>query len=123
MAATTVASVLFTPTPPPLLPLPVISETVSVPPSTPPVSKMPKIMAAVASCESGGQQFDAKGHLIRDHVTGTHIGMFQIGLEHTTDAKRMGYDIYTKAGNISYALYMYKKYGLSPWLASASCWS
>lgn len=85
-------------------------------------STMPPVMTAIAQCESGNKQFYKSGKLIRDYATGTHIGVYQIWVGHAKAAKKLGYDIYTRAGNVAMALYMYKTQGTAPWLASASCW-
>jgi len=84
---------------------------------------MPAVLLEVAQCESGQQQFYPNGKLVRDSVTGKHIGFFQIGLQHEKEATSMGYNIRTEEGNISYALFMYETQGLQPWLASyKDCW-
>lgn len=79
-------------------------------------------MIDIASCESGTAQFDANGKVIRDRVYGTHLGIFQISESWISAAKIQGYDIYTPSGNIAFALYLYNKYGTSPWTASKKCW-
>lgn len=79
----------------------------------------PAAMIEVARCESGTQQFNPDGSLVRDSVTGDHVGLFQISIkQHSKD----GNDITTSQGNIAEALVLYKKYGLQPWLASRDCW-
>ncbi len=83
----------------------------------------PAIMIKVAECESGTQQFKADGSLVRDGVTGTHVGLFQIAESWIPTAKKHGDDIYTPEGNISFALYLYAKNGLRDWKASKDCWS
>lgn len=76
-------------------------------------------MIEVARCESGTQQFHPDGSLVRDSVTGDHIGLFQISQHyHSKD----GNDITTPEGNIAEALLLYKKNGLRDWKASEGCW-
>jgi hypothetical protein len=41
---------------------------------------------------------------------------------HEDDAMELGYDIDTLEGNTAYGRYLYEKYGLRPWSASAPCW-
>lgn len=79
-------------------------------------------MVEIAKCETGNRQFHSNGKVIRDYLTGTHIGVYQIWTGHIKTAKKLGYDIYTRSGNIAMAMYMYKKQGTAPWLASAGCW-
>lgn len=78
-------------------------------------------MVDVARCESTMRQFDKNGDVVR---SGTDdVGVFQINeYFHRETAARMGMDIYTTDGNISYARYLYDKNGLHDWSASKPCW-
>lgn len=79
-------------------------------------------MIDIAQCESGTVQYLSNGKVIRDHVYGTHVGLFQIAESWIPVARKVGDDIYTPQGNIAFALYLYKKNGTSPWTASRDCW-
>lgn len=84
---------------------------------------VPPIMIEVARCESGQKQFYPNGSLVRDGVTGTHVGIFQIGeLVWNKKAKELGYNLYEAEGNIKMGLYIYKNFGTAPWKASQDCW-
>lgn len=81
------------------------------------------IMVAVAKCESGFRQYDDVGNPLYGG-TGGMVGVFQEAAAiHGDAAKAMGLDINTLDGNLAYARYLYETSGLTPWLASASCWS
>ena len=81
-------------------------------------------MLKIADCESGGKQFYPDGSLVRDSVTGTHVGVYQLSTkEFAAVAASMNEDIYTEQGNIAFALQLYKLRGTAPWLASEGCWS
>lgn len=80
----------------------------------------PAILIEIARCESNTQQFNSDGSLVRDSVTGDHVGLFQISQRlHSND----GNSITTPEGNIAEALLLYQKYGTQPWLASKGCWN
>ena len=89
-----------------------------------PQPEVPAIMLKIADCESGDKQFYPDGSLVRDGVTGTHVGVYQISLPVWGEkAKELGDDLTTEKGNIDFALRLYKMYGTAPWLASRdSCW-
>lgn len=81
---------------------------------------VPAVLIDIAQCESNTQQFTDSGTLVRDSVTGDHVGLFQISLKlHSND----GYDITTPVGNIAEALFLYRKNGTKDWVASSECWS
>lgn len=86
------------------------------------IPNAPAILVQVAWCESGQKQFYEDGSLVRDGVTGTHVGLFQISEDWIPTAKKLGDNIYTPEGNIAFALYLYQKNGLRDWKASQSCW-
>lgn len=80
-------------------------------------------MVRIAECESGSTQYRANGTLIRDWVTGDHVGIYQISMKHHfKKALSMGWDIRESEGNISYALFLYHLNGTRDWLASERCW-
>lgn len=83
------------------------------------LNAVPAVMIEVARCESGTQQFTSAGDLVRDSVTGDHVGLYQISIkQHSKD----GNDVTTSTGNIAEALLLYKRNGLRDWKASQSCW-
>ena len=83
----------------------------------------PPIMLSIAMCESGAQQFAATGNVIRDHVYGTHVGIYQLSKHWQLEAGKLGLDVvHSAADNIKMALQIYKQYGTSPWRASKMCW-
>ena len=80
----------------------------------------PSVLVAIAECESGMQQFNSNGTVVRSK---THdLGLFQINLSHKKEAESMGYDIMTPEGNTAYAIYLYNTQGTSPWNSSKRCW-
>lgn len=99
---------------------------------------LPAILVRIAACESTGdpngtpRQFHGDGSLLWGNVaSGTEVvvlkrdlGEFQINtwLWGAT-ATAMHDDLTTQAGNIAFALWLYSKYGTSPWNASEKCWS
>lgn len=84
---------------------------------------MPAVLLRVAECESGSKQFLPNGKLVRDGVTGTHVGLFQESLGWQASSTANGYgDIKTTDGNIAWAIHLYEVQGLRPWLASKDCW-
>lgn len=81
------------------------------------------VMVRVASCESQYRQFDANGEVLRGRVNSQDVGVFQINeFYHLEEAKRLGLDIYSLAGNVAYARILYSKEGVAPWSASRHCW-
>ncbi len=97
------------------------------------ILKLNRILVPVCSCESTGsvkrppKQFNSDGSVIRGKINKNDIGECQINIEkkygHLQMAKKLGFDIYTKNGNIAYANWLFKKYGTSPWKWSRPCWS
>ena len=84
---------------------------------------IPPILARIAVCESGSNQYNSNGTVKRGIVNPADIGLFQINEKaNGATAKRLGYDIYTRTGNIKMALWLYKNQGTIPWRSSASCW-
>lgn len=85
----------------------------------------PYLAVKVAVCESGLRQFDEKtGEPLRGVHNPADVGLFQINeAYHLSASQKEGYDIYTKEGNIGYAMYLMKKDGLRHWTYSKPCWS
>ncbi len=82
------------------------------------------ILAEVARCESHFTQFTDSGNVLRGKVVRADVGVMQINEDyHLTEAKKLGYDIYTLEGNMAFAKYLYSKNGARDWLASSKCWS
>ena len=78
----------------------------------------------IAQCESGGHQFDSHGKVIINKKGKTNaVGRFQFKLGwHLEAARQLGFNLFTEQGNTAYALYLYKREGHTPWLASRNCW-
>lgn len=79
-------------------------------------------LVTICKCESGGRQFKADGTVIRGIVNSQDIGMCQINLKyHQAAADRMGLDLFTEEGNITYANHLYASQGAQPWGWSSHC--
>lgn len=86
--------------------------------------EIPEIMHKIAKCESGDRHFDANGKVLVGKYNRYDLGRYQINrLYWEEKSKELGYDIFTEAGNEAMALYLYRKYGTSPWKRSEWCWS
>jgi len=82
------------------------------------------ILVDIASCESAFRQFDQNGGIVRGKVNQSDIGVMQINeYYHADEAKKLGDDLYTLQGNVSFAKHLYEKYGTDPWASSEKCWS
>ena len=86
-------------------------------------------LVPVCSCESTGKpynkprQFEKDGSVVTGRVNRLDKGACQINLHyHQASAEKMGLNLFTEAGNITYANYLYSKQGLAPWKASSACW-
>lgn len=100
---------------------------------TPVIPTLNPALARVCSCESAGSatgvahQFNADGTVVRGKVNRNDIGMCQINTQpengHVVAAAKLGLDLYTEAGNIAYANWLYSKEGTTPWNWSKSCWA
>ena len=82
----------------------------------------------ICTCESGQgtgqpQQFDIEtGDVLHGKIDKDDTGSCQINARyHLKKSVELGYDIYTEAGNINYANWLYLKEGVKPWRASSSC--
>lgn len=85
----------------------------------------------VCACESSysgkpsgtPRQYDPDGTVRKGRMNANDIGMCQVNRRyHISKAKALGYDIYTREGNIRYANHLYERKGLSPWKWSKPCW-
>ena len=98
---------------------------------------IPKVLQAIAVCESEGRQFGKDGKVLRIPVQIKVVingkikvidtfdtGKWQINEYYWLDeARRLGVDIYSLKGNTQMALYIYEKYGTRPWSWSVKCWT
>ena len=71
-------------------------------------------------CESHFRQFDAKGKTLKNWNTNGTVdrGIGQINSVHEKEAKRLGFDLDTLEGNLSFARHLYDREGSSPWVCS-----
>lgn len=87
------------------------------------LESLPPVMRRIALCESGGRQFTDDGLVLRGAVNPDDTGYFQINRKyHLAQALKLGADIDTIEGNISYGLWLYEHHGTTDWLASKKCW-
>lgn len=83
----------------------------------------PTLALDIARCESRLQQFHEDGILVRGKKNAHDVGVFQINEEyHLERSKALGFDIYTTAGNIEYAMWLMKHDGDRHWHWSQGCW-
>lgn len=85
----------------------------------------PDLAVKIAFCESTLRQFTDNGKVLRGIHNPDDVGLFQINEHyHLDQSEKMGYDIYSTAGNIDYAMQLLKKDGAKRhWSASQACWS
>jgi hypothetical protein len=77
----------------------------------------------IARCESRLQQFREDGSLVRGRKNPADVGVFQINEKyHLARSRAEGFDIYTTAGNIGYAMWLMKHDGDRHWHWSEKCW-
>jgi hypothetical protein len=86
----------------------------------------------ICSCESQGdpdrapRQFDAKGNLLLGEPDPMDVDACQISTRpkygHAEEARKLGLDLFTYAGNIAYAKILYDREGESPWKWSKGRW-
>ncbi len=82
------------------------------------------ILIEVARCESRFHQFTDIGTVVRGIVDREDVGVMQINEHyHADEAQAMGINIYSTEGNVTFAKYLYQKYGTDPWNSSSKCWS
>lgn len=78
----------------------------------------------IAFCESGLQQFNQNGQVLRGERNPADVGVFQINERyHLEKSRTLGFDIYTTAGNLDYALWLLKNEGTRHWNSSRFCWA
>ncbi len=103
-----------------------------LPATTTPEVKLHPALRPVCGCESSyegtwkgePQQFETNGEVRRGRVNRADVGMCQINLfYHGEAAEKMGVDLFTKEGNITYANHLYETQGLGPWIWSKPCWN
>ncbi len=81
------------------------------------------VMIEVSRCESRFRQYDKNGNVLRGEQNDADLGVMQINeYYHDYDSDKLGYDIMTIEGNVSYARYLFEKSGLQPWKSSSPCW-
>lgn len=83
------------------------------------------VLAEIARCESHFRQNDVRtGTVLRGLVNRDDVGVMQINTRyHATTAQKLGYNLYTLAGNLAYARHLYEREGTRPWSASRACWA
>ena len=82
------------------------------------------VMAAVAQCESRFRQYDKNGSVLRGEAVAEDVGVMQVNeTYHKKTADKLGLNLHTMEGNVSYARYLYEKEGTVPWNSSKKCWS
>lgn len=98
-------------------------------PITKPKVTLRPALVPICACESGGgktgtpRQFDENGEVLRGKVNHLDVGMCQVNLKyHQKTAERMGLDLLTEEGNITYANFLYDTQGTRPWTWSRPCW-
>ena len=81
------------------------------------------ILTRVAWCESRYRQFTKNGDILRGEVNNKDVGVMQVNeYFHLETAEKLGYNLYSLEGNLSYAQYLYEKEGTVPWESSSKCW-
>jgi hypothetical protein len=86
----------------------------------------PKMMLAIAKCESGLRQYDKDGKLLISNSPSKDQGLFQIWPGNAHNKEKTGYedlkiDVTTREGNVEYAIFLMKNGGASHWSASKNC--
>lgn len=81
------------------------------------------VLWSIAACESNLRQFRDDGAVLTGHVDPDDTGFFQINRRyHQNAADRLGFNIDTLEGNVSYGIWLYERQGTQPWTASEHCW-
>ena len=87
------------------------------------VLSAPELLGKIARCESGGRHFEKNGDLLVGKSNPHDLGKYQINaLYWKKKADKLGYDLFTEAGNEAMALWLYRQYGTAPWKRSERCW-
>lgn len=82
------------------------------------------ILERIINCESGGNQFDKNGYVLRGKVNPEDWGLAQINVSiWGAKSKELGYDITTEAGNRAMAQWLLDNKGSGVWSSSAKCWN
>ena len=82
------------------------------------------IMAEIAACESKFRHFGKNGSVLRGEIVREDIGVMQVNeYYHKKTAQKLGLDLYSIEGNVTYARYLFEKEGTTPWLSSSKCWN
>lgn len=83
---------------------------------------IPRELEEIARCESRNRQFDESGKVLRG--SNTHdVGKYQINIKYWgTEAKKLGFDLFTEEGNEAMALEIYRRHKTDPWIWSKPCW-
>jgi len=88
-----------------------------------PIDTIPKELRRIGQCESEFRQFNDDGSVLRGKINNQDVGIFQINEYYWLEESiRLGYDIYTRDGNIGMAKHIYRVYGTAPWNWSKHCW-
>jgi hypothetical protein len=81
------------------------------------------ILAKIARCESTYRHFKPDGKILRGETNPLDVGVMQINEGyHGERATKLGFDLHTLDGNLSYAKWLYSKEGTVPWNSSKKCW-
>ena len=81
------------------------------------------ILAEIAMCESSFRHYDSDGAVLAGKVNKSDVGVMQINkYYHLERAERLGLDLNTIEGNMTYAKKLYKSEGTKPWNSSSKCW-
>lgn len=82
------------------------------------------ILDKIAKCESGGNQFDKNGKVIKGKANKADTGKYQINIKiWGAKAKELGLDLNTLEGNKAMATWIFFHKGSVPWVASSKCWN
>lgn len=86
--------------------------------------KNDKVLLDIARCESGFRHYNADGTVVRGNKNKQDVGLMQINeYYHGETALKMGMDVTTPEGNLSYARWLFERQGTAPWNTSAKCWA
>ena len=81
-----------------------------------------RLLKSIVKCESSWQQYRKDGSVV---VSSGNIGLAQINkLAHEKTYKQINLDPYNPYDNLKFAIFLYKRDGISPWLKwSGWCWN
>ena len=83
------------------------------------LTKLPEELLPIAYCESR-LIHDRNGKITKSSTK--DYGLLQINHTWIPHAKKLGYDIFEREGNIKFGKYLLEQNGLSDWRASKHCW-